>query len=326
MRSRSTTNIQYDLKTKQYTLGPNQSTRTAANIRHLKPLTQTLWLASFTRKLMDSGRSSTLRDIYYQSEAFDIKFKDQSESNKIITDLETILETPREDFKVFPEEKSVIYGDITIEYTTRNYKGKSINLTISPDGITIGPSLTTAILHRPDPSKVDKVIAIESGGMFTRLVEENAHNRFKAVLIHTGGQAPRSTRRIIKRLNEELGLKVYIFTDGDPWGMHIAQVIISGSANAAHLRGLTTPDAKWIGVHATDITEYNLPSERFNDKDKKRIRELAKDPRYQEKFWKRQIKHFKKIQQKAEQQAFSRYGLSFVTDTYLTRKFSGAPS
>ena len=30
-------------------------------------------------------------------------------------------------------------------------------------------------------------------------------------------------------------------------------VIKSGSANAAHLRELTVPDAKWVGVWATDI-------------------------------------------------------------------------
>ena len=43
--------------------------------------------------------------------------------------------------------------------------------------------------------------------------------------------------------------------------MHIAQVIISGSANAAHLRDLNTPDAVWSGVWASDIIEYKLPTD-----------------------------------------------------------------
>ena len=83
-------------------------------------------------------------------------------------------------------------------------------------------------------------------------------------------RSPRATRGIINRLNLEHKLPVYVFTDGDPWGIHIAMVIISGSANAAHLRGLTTPDAKWIGVWGTDIVDYKLPTEPLTEFDKKR--------------------------------------------------------
>src|SRR5437879_12711896 len=118
----------------------------------------------------------------------------------------------------------------------------------------IGPALTSSELVRPEEKKVDKVIAIEKGGLFTRFIAERVHQRFNAVLIHTAGQAPRATRVLLRRLNQELDLPVYIFTDGDPWGMHIAMVIISGSANAAHLRGVNTSAAIWDGVWVTAIT------------------------------------------------------------------------
>src|SRR4030042_2087809 len=148
--------------------------------------------------------------------------------------------------------------------------------------------------------------------MFPRLVEEQDHKKFKAILIHTAGQSPRSTRNIIHRLSKDWGLPVYIFTDGDPWGVHIAQVIVSGSANAAHLRGLTTPDAKWIGVWASDITTYKLPTENLTDFDKNRLHELQSDPRYKEDPGNREIELFIKIQKKAELEAFSRYGLTYI--------------
>ena len=38
----------------------------------------------------------------------------------------------------------------------------------------------------------------------------------------------------------------------------IAMVIKSGSANAAHLRELTVPDAKWVGVWATGIAKIQV--------------------------------------------------------------------
>ncbi len=85
--------------------------------------------------------------------------------------------------------------------------------------------------------KLTKVIVSEKGAMFTRFIEEQVYKKFNSILIYMSGQAPRATRYFIRRLNHELGLPVYIFTDADPWGMHIAMVIISGSANAAHLSG-----------------------------------------------------------------------------------------
>jgi len=113
---------------------------------------------------------------------------------------------------------------------------------------------------------------------------------------------------------------VYIFTDGDPWGMHIAMVIISGSANAAHLRDLNTPDAIWGGVWATDIVDYKLPSDPLTDLDLKRLNELEKDPRYAGDLWKREIDTFRKVKKKSEQEAFSRYGLTYIVDKYLPAK------
>jgi len=184
----------------------------------------------------------------------------------------------------------------------------------------IGPALTTAEFVPSDKRKVDKVIAIEKGGLFTRFIEERVHQRFKAVLIHTAGQAPRATRFLLRRLNKELDIPVYIFTDGDPWGMHIAMVIISGSANAAHLRDLNTPDAIWGGVWATDIVDYKLPSDPLTDLDMKRLNELEKDPRYSGDLWKREIDTFRKVRKKSEQEAFSRYGLTYIVDEYLPKK------
>jgi len=317
MPARSTSNILYDPILRQYVLGDKKVRRTAKNIRHLKPLTQLIWVAYFAYELVSKWKTSTLRDVYYSIQAYEMTFKDQQESNDLIVDLETVLGFPREDFNIFPEERSAVYGDLTVEYTVPGYEGRRLNLTSHPDGVMIGPALTNAKFVK---TTADKVIAIEKGGLFTRFIEERVHERFNAILIHTAGQAPRATRRFIRRLNEELGLPVYILTDGDPWGMHIAMVIISGSAEAAHIRGLTTPDAKWIGVWATDIVDYKLPSDPLTEIDIKRLHELERDPRYKDKLWQREIKTFLKIKKKSELEAFSRYGLTYIVDEYLPTK------
>ena len=317
MPSRSTENIYYDPNFRQFILGDRKVRRTARNIRHIRPFTQLVWAAFFSHELATQRKTSTLRDVYYSAQAYEMSFKDQQESNNIITDLETILGFSREDFNIFPEERSAVFGDLTIEYTVPGYEGKTLNLTSHPDGVMIGPALTSSEFVE---TTANKVIAIEKGGLFTRFIEENVHKKFNAILVLTAGQAPRATRHFIRRLNRELNLPVYIFTDGDPWGMHIAMVIISGSANAAHLRELTTPDAKWSGVWATDTVNYKLPTDPLDEVDVKRLYELQRDPRYKDPLWQREIKTFLKIKRKAEQEAFSRYGLTYIVDEYLPAK------
>jgi len=317
MPSRSTENIYYNPEVRQFILGDKRVRRSARNIRHIRPFTQLVWTALFSSELTSQRKTSTLRDVYYSAQAYEMKFKDQQESNNIITDLETVLGLSREDFSIFPEERSAVFGDLTIEYTVPGYEGRTLNLTSHPDGVMIGPALTSSEFVE---TTADKVIAIEKGGLFTRFVEENVHKKFNAILVLTAGQAPRATRHFIRRLNKELELPAFIFTDGDPWGMHIAMVVISGSANAAHLRDLTTPDAKWSGVWASDIVNYKLPTDPLEDVDIKRLHELKRDPRYKNKLWQREIKTFLDIRRKAEQEAFSRYGLTYIVDEYLPAK------
>ncbi len=321
--SRSVSNIVYDPKLKQYVLDKTNVKRSAGNIKHIRPFTQLLWLAYFANKLVEQGKTSTLRDAYYSSQADAMEFVDQSESDEIITDLETVLARPREQFKVYPEERSAIFGDLTIEYTVPRYEGRRLNLSSHPDGYLIGPSLSTAEFVE---TSAEMVIAVEKGGIFTRFVEEEVEKKYKAILVDTSGQAPRSTRYMIQRLNKELNLPVYVMTDGDVYGEHIAMVIISGSANAAHLRDLTVPTAKWIGVWASDIVKYKLPTDPMTEADVKRAQELKKDPRYHGGVWQRELDIFLKIKRKSELEAFSKYGLTFIVSNYLKEKMEEAKS
>ncbi|RLF16110.1 MAG: DNA topoisomerase [Thermoprotei archaeon] len=318
--SRSTSNIIYDERSKQYVLGSEHVERSAANIRHVKSFTQLLWVGWFASQLIKEGKSCSLRDLYYTSLNFpEFRFKSQKESDDIVTDLESVLGVPREDFKISPEERSSIFGDLTIEYTVPpSHAGKRVNLLSDPDGKNIGMSIATAEFIE---CNAEMVIVIEKGAIFRRFIEERVYERFKAILIDSAGQAPRFTRLLLRRLNEELGLPVYILTDADPWGMHIANVIIHGSANAAHIKGLTTPTAKWLGLWATDLLKYRkLPTLPMNERDLKRLRELKKDPRYRDSFWQREIDTFLKLQRKAELESFSAQGLSAIVDKYLPKK------
>ena len=313
--SRGTGNLVYDRDKRYYVLGDRVGRRSLGNVKQIRKLGQMVYTANFCKDLVQRDKTATIREMYYISEGWGIEFNTQQESNTVGEDLEVALGVTREDLGLMPEEDGAsVYGDITLldgDYEVNATRaGKS--------GYTISPTIDQVELLE---CGAERVLAVETMGMFHRLVQENAHERYNCLIIGLKGQAARATRRFIKRLNEEMGLPVYICNDGDPWGFHIGQVIISGSAKLAHVNhDLATPNAKFIGVTASDIINYELPTDPLKDIDVLRLKELSKDPRYQPPFWLTEIKKMLKLGKTAEQQSFSKYGLEYVVDTYFPEK------
>ena len=71
--------------------------------------------------MIEAGKSSTLREMYYISESWGLgKFGSQNESNNLAEDLEVVTTCLREDFKLRPEEDGArMIGNVTIEELNR---------------------------------------------------------------------------------------------------------------------------------------------------------------------------------------------------------------
>lgn len=313
---RSSSNIVYDPKKRYYKLAGKMGLRTAARVDQVKKMAQMLCAADFCNTLIDSGKSATLREMYYTAEGWETgAFGDQSESNLVVEDMEAAFGLKREDLGLTPEEDGAsVYGKLVV-----NEGGVQIDATKSGrSGYTIPPSIDEVEFLKCDAKRV---LAVETMGMYHRLVQENAWKKFNTLVVGLKGQAARATRRFLKRANEELKLPVYLFTDGDPYGFHIAMVIISGSAKLAYINhDLAVPDAQFIGVTASDIKEYDLPTDKLRNSDVERLKQLQKDPRYHGEHWQSEIELMMKLGKKAEQQAFSKYGLEYVVNDYLPAK------
>jgi DNA topoisomerase-6 subunit A len=313
--SRGTSNIVYDENRRHYVLGDRYGQRSLGNVKQIKKIGQMVYMANFCKQLVEREKTATLRELYYVSEGWEVEFGTQDESNIVGEDLEVTLGMTREDLGLMPEEDGAsVYGDLTIKEDDLEINA----LRSGKSGYTISPTINEVefVDHN-----VQRVIAVETMGMFHRMVQESAYKKFDTLIVGLKGQAARATRRFLKRVNDELDLPVYICNDGDPWGFHIAQVIISGSAKLAHVNhDLATPDAKFLGVTASDIIKYDLPTDPLKDIDVLRLKELLKDPRYRDETWKMEIKKMLKIGKKAEQQSFSKYGLEYVVDTYFPEK------
>ncbi|MDA4111779.1 MAG: DNA topoisomerase IV subunit A, partial [Thaumarchaeota archaeon] len=64
----------------------------------------------------------------------------------------------------------------------------------------------------------------------------------------------------------------------------------------------------------------------MTETDIKRAQELKKDPRYHGGVWQRELDIFLKVKRKSELEAFSKFGLTFIVDTYLKEKMEEAKS
>jgi len=324
--TRTKANIKFDQKLNVWKYGNNTTERSAKSLDGAYMMLRTMYMVDFIKDMIRANKSSTLREMYYISEGWDLaKFHSQPESDSLAEDLEVITTCMREDFKLRPEEDGArVIGNITIEEVTRNKTKKKIHCQDD-----VGDS-GYSIPYNVEPEKIkfkgadaDFVVAIETGGMFDRLVENGFDTSNRAVLVHLKGQPARSTRRFIKRLNEEMKLPVLVFTDCDPWSYRIFASVAYGAIKTAHISEyLATPGAQYLGVTPSDIENYKLPTDKLTNEDINALKSELSDPRFQERFWKNEIKLQLSIGKKSEQQALAKYGLDYVTDTYLPEKLS----
>jgi len=323
---RSKRNIEFNPGTGVWNYGNITSARSAKSVKGALMLLRTVYTADFIKGMLESNKSSTLREMYYISEGWEYaKFQSQDESVILAEDLEILTGYMREDFKLRPEEDGArIYGDLTLTELTRKGERKKINCIDDVGDSGYG------IPYNVGPEKIEFkkcnakfVVAIETGGMFDRLVENGFPERYDALLVHLKGQPTRGTRRFIKRLNEELGLPITVFTDGDPWSFRIFASVAYGAIKTAHISEyLATPAAQFIGITPSDILNYDLPTDKLTDKDKGALKAELSDPRFKDEFWENEIQAMIGMGKKAEQQALAKYGLDFVTDTYLPEKLT----
>lgn len=324
--TRAKSNIYFNEKLNVWKYGKHSIERSAKSLDGAYMLLRTMYMADFIKEMIKVNKSSTLREMYYISEGWDLaKFSSQDESNLLAEDLEVITCLMREDFKLRPEEDGArVIGNLTIEEITRSNEKRKIHCQDD-----VGDS-GYSIPYNVEPEKItfknidaDMIVAIETGGMFDRLVENHFDENFRAILVHLKGQPARSTRRFIKRLTDEKNLPVIVFTDCDPWSFRIFASVAYGAIKTAHISEyLASPSATYLGVTPSDIENYKLPTDELTSEDIKSLKSELTDPRFQDPFWKNEIKLQLKLGRKSEQQALAKYGLDYVTDTYLPEKLT----
>jgi DNA topoisomerase-6 subunit A len=321
---RSLANVKFNPKRRLIELGSQRQKRYFFNVGMAKKFMQTFLVSDACKELIDSGKTTSIRDLYYITKHTigDTKqntFEEQDESDPVIEDLEVALDALREELHLFASRKGSMVGPITIRDS-----GDTIDLRRMGSGGWAVPSIVESNIIEFVKHEAKYILLIEKDAVWTRFNEDKFWKREKCIILQGGGQPPRGVRRLVQRLHSELKLPVYVLVDNDPWGFYIYSVMKQGSINLAYeSMRMAVPDARFIGLSSFDKLTYKLPSNvaiKMDDGDVSRAKQMLAYPWFQAKQWQEEIQEMVKSGQKFELEALSRRGISFITEEYLPKK------
>jgi DNA topoisomerase-6 subunit A len=306
-------------------MGSATAERELFNLNQAKQFMQTCLHAKSIKELIAVEKTLSLRGMFYKglhtvAGTKEKTFADQDESDGILEDLEVSLGALREELHIFAKKKGTMIGNITIvdsgdEIDCRRMGsgGYAIPSIVEPDVIQFKKCDAKFVLH------------VEKDTVWGRFNEDKFWQKHNCILTEGGGQPSRGVRRLLQRLNSELGLPIYCLLDCDPWGHYIFSVIKQGSISLAfESNRLAIPDAKFIGVRARDYTEHELDDDvqiALNDNDVKRAKEIAAYPWFEgHKGWQREIQALLNNGFKMEVESLITKDISYVTEEYVPAK------
>lgn len=320
--TRSLSNINYDPVDKKLRLGDRTTERNFFNVSHAKKFLQTIEVARVSKELLEAGKTSSLRDVFYMVKRTIPGTKtnvvdDQPETDNAIEDLELLTGLSREQLHINANKMGSVAGKVVVID-----RGDTIDWSKMGSGGWSIPSNVEDITFKSVKAKY--IIYMEKMAIWERLHEDKFWDKQNCIIVASQGQSTRGIRRLLQRLADEHKLPIYVLADFDPWGFYIYSVLKYGSINLAHMSDqMTLSNAKFLGIMADDITNYGLEKNliKFKEVDIKRIKQLQNYEWFKNhKGWQKEFKKMLKMKAKAEIQALSARGLTFITDTYLPEK------
>ena len=327
--SRSLGNVRYNKSKRFIEMSTGTNRRELFNLSQAKSYMQTVLVASGCKQLVDEGKTTSIRGLYYLLKhtiagTKEETFNDQAECDPIIEDVEVTLNTLREELHLYAQKKGDMVGEITLVD-----KGDQIDCSRMGSGGYGIPSIVEPDIIQFKKCDAKFVLHVEKDTVWQRFNEDKFWRKHKCILTHGGGQPPRGVRRMLNRLHNELKLPVYCLLDNDPWGYYIYSVIKQGSINLAYeSQRMAIPDARYIGLRSKDYEACGLtPSVtiKLSDTDVKRARQIASYPWFEKKKpWQKEIEKMLSNGFKLEVEALISKDISYVTEEYVPARLKQA--
>lgn len=325
--TRTLSNTRYNQNAGLLEMGDATMRRNLFDLKNAKKFMQTLLVAAGCKDLVAEGKTLSLRGMFYRSlhtisGTKEKTFGSQTESDEVLVDLEVALGALREELHVFAKKRGTMVGNITLIDS-----GDEIDCRRMGSGGYAIPSICEPDVIRFKKCEADFVLHVEKDTVWSRFNEDRFWEKHNCILTEGSGQPPRGVRRLLHRLNTELGLPVYCLLDCDPWGHYIYSVIKQGSiALAYESERMAVPDAKFLGIRAIDYERCELTDDvqiDLNDKDITRARQILDYPWFKgHRGWKKEIDLMLKNGFKMEVESLITKDISYVTETYVPERLA----
>jgi len=324
---RALSNVRYDVKQGHFEIKGKLATRTLT-YNTVKTFAQSMRLLATTKKdLLDKNDIAGKREIYYNSKSWgECRFDEQPESDTLLDDIEAMLGVNREQLGYIPEERGGEVAGPLVVIDRNPGTGQLVKIDCSRLG-TGAWSIPSRVEHLQFEFRHAKfILVIETASLFQRLVHHQYYDKAGCILVSMSGVPTRACRRFIRRLADDQGIPVLVFTDGDPYGYcNIYRTLKVGSGQSAHInRYFCVPQAHYLGVTPQDITDYDLEdaTHPLEQADIKRAQDALKNDPFilHHKEWQDALNQMLKMGVRIEQQAFAKHGLNYVLDKYLPDK------
>lgn len=320
--SRSLSNVRFNKSKRFLEMGSGTNRRELFNLSQAKAYMQTLLISSGCKRLIEQGKTTSLRGLYYMLKhtiegTKEETFEDQEDSDAVIEDVEVTLDSLREEMHLYASNRGNLVGPITLVDN-----GDTIDCTrMGSAGYSI-PSICEPEVIQFKDCKADFILHVEKDTVWRRFAEDKFWKSHNCIVSHGGGQPPRGVRRLLHRLHNELKLPVYCLLDNDPWGYYIYSVLKQGSINLAFESvRMGIPEAKYIGLRSKDFDRCQLSNSvkiNLNDQDVKRAKQIAEYPWFKDKKpWQKEIQTMLANGFKLEVESLISKDISYVTEEYV---------
>ncbi|MDO5580545.1 MAG: DNA topoisomerase IV subunit A [Planctomycetia bacterium] len=320
--TRSLSNIRFNQSRRILEMGNKRTNRELFNVGQAKSFMQTMLVASGTKQLIEMGKTTSIRGLYYMLK-HDIKptkeptFHDQGECDPIIEDCEVLLDSLREELHLFADKRGDMVGNLIIEDN-----GDEIDCSRMGSGGYAIPSIVEPNVIKFKKCTAKFVLHVEKNTVWQRFNEDKFWKKHNCILTHGAGQPTRGVRRLLNRIHHELKLPIFCLLDNDPWGYYIYSVIKQGSINLAYeSQRMAIPDACFVGVRSHDFERCGLSESvkiSLNDTDRKRAKQIMEYPWFaRKKDWQKEIELMLKNGFKLEVEALISRNISYMTEEYV---------
>ncbi len=324
--TRSRSNTIWNKKRRILEMGDATSERQLFNLNQAKQFMQTCLHSSSIKSLIEAEKTLSLRGMFYKGlhtvagTKGEKTFADQDESDGILEDLEVAMAALREELHIYAKKRGTMVGNITIVDS-----GDEIDCRRMGSGGYAIPSICEPDVIQFKKCDAKFVLHVEKDTVWGRFNEDRFWEKHNCILTEGSGQPTRGVRRLLRRLNEELGLPIYCLLDCDPWGHYIYSVIKQGSISLAfESERLAIPEAKFLGVRSKDYRACELSDDvkiDLNDNDIKRAKEIMNYPWFMgDRGWQREIQGLLDNGFKMEVESLITKDISYVTEEYVPQR------